>query len=117
MDRVDHDDRIVDEPPDREQQADQGRAVDREVHRPEEQDGKAQARRNRRHDDQRRADVFQEDQQDEPGQDHAGDQFLEHVLRERVDEACVVVGDRELQARMLSFEPRDPFGDHGQDAR
>ena len=80
LDRLDDDDRVVDDEADREHQAEQRQRVDREAEQREERERADQRDRHREQRDQRRAPALQEDEDDEDDQDQRLEERLDDLL-------------------------------------
>ena len=93
-----HDDRRIDDHADAERQTAEGHRVQREAAEVEQRERADHRHRNRRADDQRRAEVAQEREDDQHDEDAADHRVLLHVVDRALDEDRVVLRDRHLDA-------------------
>ena len=104
---LEHDDRGVDDHADAERQTAEGHRVQREAAEVEQRERADDRDRDRRADDQRRAEVAQEREDDQHDQDAADDGVLLHVVDGALDErstlSCVTIM---LDARHLAVDAR-----------
>ena len=99
IDVLQHDDRVVDDDADRQRQREHRHGVQREAHVPHQPERGDDRRRNRDRRDDRRAQVGEEQQHDERGQERADDEMLFDAVDRRFDELRQVAHDARVVAR------------------
>ena len=99
IDVLQHHDCVVDDDADRKRKRQHGHEVQREAHVPDEPEGRDDRRGNRNRRNDRRAQVAQEEEHDQRGENRSDDEMLFDVVNSRLDEigcvadhACVVTG-------------------------
>ena len=113
LDVLDDDDRVVDDEPDREHEAEQRERVDREPERLHQREGSDQRDGHRDGGDQRGAKALEEHEDDEEDQQHGLDERREHLLHGFRDEERGVVDDRVLHAGREALRQALHLGAHG----
>jgi hypothetical protein len=120
VDVLEHDDRVVDDHPDREREPRERDDIERAPQRPEDHERGDDRDGNTGRDDDRGPAVPQEQQQDENGQTAADEQVRRHEIARGEDVVRLVVDDLQLdvaalveavQARDLGLQPLDHVDD------
>jgi hypothetical protein len=104
---LEYHDRGVDDHADAERQAAEGHRVEREAAEVEQREGADDRHRNRRADDERRAEVAQEREDDQHHEHAADERVLLHVGDGALDEERVVLHHDHLDARHLAVHALD----------